>query len=347
MPIAIPIAMAAAAAASAVVKKKAADKAAKAQKKGLETQAALLKKNDPVSLNKAAIMADEERAKRRLDLQKEIDPELAAIREQSKKTMQKFAETSPEERASGQLARTLYEEVKAPDQKTEQIKDQLLSAAQQELSAGATLPPEFQAELVRSGLNTGSQAGLAIDKNVIGGGVARMLGAGGIQLQKERQQQAMALTQQAENLKRSRVDILSSVFPKLRDLETSNLNEARQSFGLAEAALPESGFGGTELVNLKLGMMKNQMQLAQSKANLKAQQAQAKGQFVGELIGAGASAVGGVAGGFMGGGGAATGSGFGGVVNNPMGGQKVDIGYFGSRTPAQMSAFQGLQSVYE
>lgn len=305
------VAMAAASAASAVVQKRAADKAAKAQRQGLDTMAGLLKKNDPVSLNKAAALADKERAERRLALQEELDPELAEIRKTSKQQMLEQAQTPFETRGSGKLARTLYEEVKAPDA-SEQIKDQLLAAAQQELSAGATLPPEFQAELVRSGLNTGSQAGLAIDKSVVGGGVARALGSAGIQLQQQRQQQAMALTQQAENLKNSRVNILSSVFPKLRDLETANLNEARQSFGLAEAALPESGLSGIEVVNLQLAQTKNQMSLAQQRANLNAQQAMAKGQFVGQMIGAGAGLASaglgmmGGAGGMMGGGGGAS-----------------------------------------
>lgn len=354
--IAVAAIAAAATAASAVAKKKAADKAASAQKKGLDTMAALLKKNDPASLNKAAQIADKERAQRRLALQEELDPELAQLRKVSKQQMLEQAQTPFEQRESGKLARTLYEEVKAPDARTEQIKDQLLAAAQQELSAGATLPPEFQAELVRSGLNTGSQAGLAIDKNVIGGGVARALGTAGIQLQQQRQQQAMAMTQQAENLKNSRVNILASVFPRLRDLETTNLNEARQSFGLAEAALPESGLGGAEIVNLKMAQMKNKMDLTQQRANLKAQQAMAKGEFTGQMIGAGASFANTYGGSLFGGapslsslGGSSAPQGFGGVVNDPTGavGGATNIGYYGSRNAQQQANYNALQRYYE
>lgn len=339
----------AASVASAVAQKRAAKKAAKAQAKGLETQQALLKRNDPVALNKAAQIADKERAERRLALQKELDPELAELRQLSKQQMLEQAKVAPEDRQSGKLARTLYEEVKAPDERTERIKDQLLAAAQQELSAGATLPPEFQAELVRSGLSTGSQAGFAIDKNVIGGGVARALGSAGIQLQQQRQQQAMAMTQQAENLKNSRVNILSSVFPRLRDLETANINEARQSFGLAEAALPESGLGGTDIVNLKMAQMKNQMALAGQKSNLAAQKAQAQGQFMGQMMGAGASAIGAGIGAMGSLGGASASQGFGGVVNDPTGavGGVTNIGYYGSRNAQQQANYNALQRYYE
>jgi hypothetical protein len=286
--------MAAGAVAGAVSKKRAADKAAAAQKKGIKQQQNLLNtKLDPKVLNRLAQEADAERAKGRLALQKEIDPELAALRQVSKDQLLAQANISEESKQSSQLANQLFQETQAQDPRLEKLKNSILDAAQTEIDAGATLPPEFQAELVRSGLNQGSQAGIAIDRGSIGGGVARALGLAGIQLQQQRQQAAQQLANTGQGLVLARTNVLASVFPKLRDLETQRRLEAGANFGLAEASLPESGLGGQDIANLQVGKTHAQAALLGQTAANKAQQAQNKGAFTSSLIGAGTSLLGG------------------------------------------------------
>ncbi len=280
--------------AGSISKKRAADKAAKAQKKGIQQQQSLLNKNlDPKALNKLAQDADAERAKGRIALQKEIDPELAALRQVGKEQLLAQANIPEESKQSSQLANQLFQETKTQDPRLEQLKNSILDAAQKEIDAGATLPPEFQAELVRSGLNQGSQAGIAIDKGSIGGSVARALGLAGIQLQQQRQQAAQQLANTGQGLVLARTNVLASVFPKLRDLETQRRLEAGANFGVAEAALPESGLGGQDIANIQAAKTHAQAGLIGQTAANKAQQAQNKGAFTSSLIGAGTSLLGG------------------------------------------------------
>src|SRR5689334_16687573 len=235
---------------SAVAQKDAADAKAKAQKKAIEQQSNLLKnKLNPDRLNDIAQRFDKERAQSRLALQKEIDPELAALREKGKQQLLEEANTPRETRQSQQIANELFKESKEQDPRIEAIKQQLISNAEQELAAGATLPPEFQGELVRAGLTKASGAGIGTDKNQVGPGVARVLGLAGIQLKEARQDQAVELTNEAQNITGARLNVLSAVFPKLRELEAVNRNDAATNFGLANALVPESGLSGQDAVN--------------------------------------------------------------------------------------------------
>lgn len=324
-------------------KKSAAAKAASIQKNAIAQQQAILsKKLDPEVLNGLAQRADAERVKNRLALQKEVDPELAALRQQGKEQLLANANIPEESKQSSQLANQLFEETKQQDPRLEAIKNSILDAAQKEISAGATLPPEFQAELVRSGLSTGSQAGIAIDKNSIGGGVARALGLAGVQLKQQRQQAAQSLATTGQNLVSARTNILASIFPKLRDLETTRRQEAAQNFGLGDATLPESGLSGQDLANVEIAKQKGLANAIGQQAAVKTAQAQNNGNIASGLIGAGTALAGGVANQI----GAVRAAG-----PNMLGvggtGAQVDVGQYGARTPAQQSNFNYLQSFYQ
>lgn len=344
-------AVAAGAAASAVAKKKAADKAASAQKKGLNQQKEILKKKlDPAVLNDLAQNADSERAKSRLALQKEIDPELAQLRQQGKEQLLAQANIPEESKQSSQLANTLFNETKEQDPRLDALKNSILDRAQSELDAGAELPPEFQGELVRAGLSEGAQSGIGTGKASIGGRVARALGLAGIQLQQSRQAEATRLADAGNRLRESRVNMLATVFPKLRDLETVRRQEAAQNLAIAEGALPESGLSGQDQVNIEVARQKGIANVLGAQAGVKAQQAQNKGAYQSALIGAGTSfatsAIGGVGGAV--GGGALGGAG---GASNLLGvggtGATLDVGALGSRSAAQQKNFDFLSSYYQ
>lgn len=305
--VAAAVVTAAGAAASAVVSKNSADKSAKAQKKGVEQQNQLLKKNmDPDKLNNLAQRFDKDRARNRIEFQKEIDPELAALRQKGKEELLAQANANPETRQSGLVAKELFDEVKQADPRMQALKDSLLQRAQEELNAGATLPPTFQAELVRAGLNTGSQAGIGLDKSAIGGGVAQVLGVAGLQLKQARENQAIQLGNAAQNITNARVNILATVFPKLRDLESVNRQDALVNFQVADNALPQVGLTGQDAVNIQIAKTKAKGALLQKGADIKSQEAKDEGAYTSALIGAGTSLVSGVLGAYGGGAGAAT-----------------------------------------
>jgi len=294
------VASAAGAAASAVAKKSAADKSAHAQKQGITQQNQLLNKTNPDRLNAIAKDFDKDRATNRLEFQKEIDPELAQLRQKGKEQLLEQANSNPETRQSGLVAKELFNETKQADPRMEALKQSLITKAQQDIAAGATLPASFQGELVRAGLDTGSQAGIGVDKEGIGGGVAKALGLAGIQLEQQRTEQAQQLAQSAQNITNSRVNILSTVFPKLRDLESVNRQDALVNFQVGDSTVPEVGLTGREAVNIELAKTKAKGALLQKSADVKSQQATDAGNYTGALIGAGTGLVSGVVGAYTG-----------------------------------------------
>lgn len=324
------VVVAAGAAATAVVQKNAADKATKAQKEGVEQQNKLLKGNmNPDKLNNLAQRFDKDRARNRIEFQKEIDPELAALRQKGKEELLAQANLDRTTTDSALVAKELFNEVKQADPRMEALKDSLITRAQESIDAGATLPPEFQAELVRAGLNEGAQAGIGFDKSTIGGGVARVLGSAGIQLQQAREQQAIELAGAAQNITNSRVNILATVFPKLRDLESVNRQDALVNFQVGDSTLPQVGLTGQDAVNIQIAKTRAKGALLQKSADIKAQGAIDQGQYTGALIGAGTSLVSGVLGAY-GGSSSVAGAGAGtwGVSGQP-----------GSSTPTTRSSF--------
>src|SRR6266498_1454021 len=161
---------AAGAAGSAYMKKEAADKAAHAQQVALKGQAKILDEELSYSkVNHQAIQAERQRAKERLALQEEIDPELAQLRKLGKQQLLAQVQQPEASRDSVRVAKQLFEENAQPNAGLEKLKDQIIGRAQEKLAQGATLPPEFQAELVRAGVSQGSQAGLKAAPSTIGG----------------------------------------------------------------------------------------------------------------------------------------------------------------------------------
>lgn len=303
IPIAIAVAGAAAAAASAAAKRKAADAAAKRQKQGIDKiSKEVAKKGSPDWLNNIAQKADTERAKGRIANQMEVDPELGKLRQLGKEQMLSQASIDEGSKQSSQLADTLFNSTQNEDPQLAQLRKSLATQAQSELDAGANLPATYQAELMRAGLNRGSQAGIAMNKNSIGGPLATVLGSAGIQLQKQRQEAAMNLANSSNSLYNSRINVLSSVFPKLRDLESQRRVEAAQNFQMADQAMPEYGLTGREMVNLEQSKNDKLNNLKMAKTNIQAQQQVNKGEYTGAMIGAAAKGVSSVAGGFSPGG---------------------------------------------
>ena len=322
------------AAASAIAKKKAADKAAKMQKQGIDKiSKSVAAKGSPAWLNNIAQNADAERAKGRIANQMEIDPELGKLRQLGKQQMLDLAGLNEGTKQSSQLADSLFNSTLNEDPQLAKLRQSMASQAQTELDSGATLPASYQGELVRAGLNRGSQAGIAINKNSIGGPLATVLGSAGIQLQKQRQEAAMNLANASNSLYNSRINVLSSVFPKLRDLESQRRVEAAQNFQMADQAMPEYGLTGREIVNLEQAKNDKLNNLSMAKTNVQAQQQVSKGEYAGALIGAGTKVAGSVIGGFSPGGAFASTSTPASAAGSGIGGNGLGAQQWGGTTP--------------
>ena len=278
---------------SGVIEKKAADKAYKQQKKGITRQQELLKEAyDPARLNELVSKYDKGFLQKRLDLQKELDPEMAELRQKGKESLLAELGREPSSRQSTQVANQLFQENIRNSPEAEALKDKLFQEANAALAAGATLPPEFQAELVRSGISGAAGSGFTLDKKAIGGPVASALGSGAIQLQQMRQNQAMQLGQAGQQLQDARARILSGIFPTIQSSEQANEARGAAAFAIGNANLPSGGLTGREAASFDVQGREGQRQLVGQKVDMKAQKTLRNAAFLNNLVGTMASAGG-------------------------------------------------------
>lgn len=361
---------------SAAAKRSAAKKAAGAQKKALSEQESILRRKlDPGALNRLAIQFDTERATNRRKLQEQQDPELAKLRDMGKQQLLEEFSRPESSRQSNQVANQLFQENIEQDPRLEALKDSIISKAQEDFDRGASLPAEFQAELVRSGIAAGAGSGIGVSRNQVGGVTSRLLGGAGIQLEAQRVAEAQQLANTAQNLTASRASILSSIFPTVKAAEDAKLARAGAAFQIGESTMPQAGLSGADAINLEVSRRNAQIAARGQRGVINAQNAIARGeanaayiQAAGQAASAGIGAYGSLAGaGAAGAGAGATqpmgvsqaafgtqqvpmvGSAYGGanIQMNPYTGQMVDLGMPGYRTPQQIALFNQIQSQYQ
>lgn len=218
----------------------------------LERQRDFVFKNlDPEKLGPMAEKADIKNAKARLALQKELSPELYAARGEAEKSIREQLKSLGI--SSDKVADQAVKEALSGADVAAQGKQQLIDAALKQLSLGATLPPDVQAELVKAGLEKGGMVTGAASPKGIGGQLTRqLLGSAGIQLQQQRQQQAVGLLGQAQNLEQSRAQLLGQLFPNLVQSQLARTTGTQGILGGINAQMAPVGLSGGDVLNLWL-----------------------------------------------------------------------------------------------
>lgn len=173
------------------------------------------------------------------------------------------------------------------------LKKRLIDTALSEIDAGASLPPDLQAELVKSGLERGSAAtGTANAMGLAGNETRRLLGQEGLALQASRQGRAAALGQAAQSLEANRAQILASLFPALKQNQLATIEGQRGIFNVAASATPEAGLSGKDIAQLWLARVGATGQLGTSAADAAARGAMATATALGTGIGGAAASIG-------------------------------------------------------
>lgn len=272
--------------AGSLIAAEAAGDALEFQKDALKAQLKRLDALDPNVLAQQATLQDIAREANALLAQQQIDPALAAVRRIGAEQVIREAEQGS--RSGDILGEQLFQEVRTQDPKLAALKQQLLNEAKAELDAGATLPPEFQAELVRTGLERAGQAGLGTTGRGLGGvQLRKLIGSEGLALKQQRQNQALRLAGAAQDIENARVNILGSIFPRLKDLSTANLSRAQSIFATGQSTVPKLGITGEDIVNINLTKAGAQNQLTSQAGDIAARGAIAQGQLINQLIGTG------------------------------------------------------------
>lgn len=241
---------------------------------------------NPDLVNRKATIADIERTKQRLALQANIDPALAKLRQSAQQQL--LEQTS-------QIGQGVQEELGAVaaanalegNQRTTDLKNRLIDAAMEELDAGATLPADVQAELVKAGLErSGTVTGGNTGPSGVSGTIARkLIGREALALKAQRQASAQQLAGTASNLESQRQQILASLFPSLNAMQLQNIQATAGALGVSNQMVPEAGLGGTDIANLWLARVGATNQLSQSAADIASRGAAAQGSIFSGALG--------------------------------------------------------------
>lgn len=256
----------------------------------------------PGTVQQVATHADQLRAQQQLELLKQINPSLYAALKSSSAGIAGQAGGFGAQSASSEVAQESAKEALGQDNTAEGQK-QLIDAALSQLKAGATLPPDVEAQLVQSGLEDSGMVTQSASGRGIGGQQLRtILGTAGIQLQQQRQQQAAGLLGQAQALQASRQNILQGLFPRLTQNQLGQLSGSESAYQTAAGATPQAGLGGSQIANVWLSRIGALNQLGLQGAGVTAAGKLAQGQIWGNAIGSAVSGIGSVGLGGMGGG---------------------------------------------
>lgn len=223
---------------------------------------------DPNVIGPQATIADIQRTQNRLALQGQVDPALLSTRyaaeNQQAAQLGQLGAGSPEDIVARQAAGEALTGVPG----IQDAKKQLVDQALHELSQGATLPPDIQAEIMKAGLERTGQTQGAAGPQGFGQQILRQLiGQAGLNLQTQRQQKAQQLTTTAQQLEQSRQSILGSLFPNLSSVQLNTLKGTQGALQLSDALVPDAGLSGSNIANIWMARVGATNQLAQSAAN--------------------------------------------------------------------------------
>jgi hypothetical protein len=251
---------------------------------------------DPNVIGPQSTQADILRAQQQLALQGQIDPQLLQTRYTAEGGLknqldQLLSSNSPADQVSALAAKTAL----TPTPGLDSVKNKLVDAALEDLKAGATLPPDVEAQIVQHGLErSGMVTGKSTAQGVGGTMLRTIFGDAGVKLKAQREAQAATLANSAQQLDTARSQVLGSLFPNLTAQQTAKLASTGATFGATQAAVPQAGLSGTDIANIWMARVGATNQLTQSAANAASQGAMAQGQIWGNAVGGATRAIPGV-----------------------------------------------------
>ncbi len=287
----------------AVAAKSAANKAERANRAALDK----VKGINPHAATSTAKAGDIDRFKDSLEAQRKYDPTLAKIREEGAQSV--LDELRKGDNQSQQLLNKLYNENINEDPGITQLRQEMIRQANQELSEGAKLSPDIQAEMIKAGLERAKSSGLSTDPTSnTGGDIKEVIGTAGLQIQRDRQEAASKLGTSAQQLQATRASILAGLVSTVENASTQRQARAVNAFDFANKSIPAIGLGGADLVNLMLRNQEIQNGKALREGEISAQAARDDGAYragiasgVASGVTAGVGAYGGAGGSMSGG----------------------------------------------
>lgn len=258
---------------------------------------------DPNTVSDIATTAGQKQAVSQLALQKLIDPSLAETRQVAGADILKSVQDINNPNSNSNLvAQAATDNALNGFGGLDQGKSALIQAALDQIKAGATLPPDVQAEFVKAGLERAGGATGAATGTGLGGNILRnVLGTAGLNLQMQRQSQAAGLLQQAGVLQQQKTNTLQTLFPSLAQTQLANLTGTSNALDLSNKMVPNTGLSATDTANLWLQRIGAQNALYTGKGTVEAQSKLGQAQAWAQAIGTAANSIGSMVGGTGGG----------------------------------------------
>lgn len=309
---------------SAGLESSAAGSATEIQKSAIQRiQSNILSQLSPDTLNSVALTGDTQRAQQQRLLFQQMFPDLAAAQTAAERSLSQQAGGYGPQADASRVGSAATSDALSNAHATQENQNQLIDAALAQLKAGATLPPDVEAQLVQSGLEqSGMVTQSASGKGICGQQIRTLLGQAGINLQMQRQGLAANLTAQAQELENQRQAALQNLFPRLAQTQLAETQGASSIFGTTQSATPEAGLSGTQLANSWLSRVGALNSAIGQQAGIEAAGKLAQGQIWGNAIGSAISGIGSLG---IGGGGGGLGAGGVPAKQNPLSAQDLTL----------------------
>ncbi len=258
-----------------------------AEKKALKAQESAIKREQDINIEyEKALVSDQDKAQY-IQSQKffrEQNPELAQARDLAAQQIYQDLQTGgqDEERIYNQLVAE-YGEKGASDLLAEEVQ----KAAAEDLALGASLPADYQAELVRSGLEQAGATGVGFDRSgPVTQRLGTLLGQKGLELRQQRVQTAGQAAQLGSSIRTNRQQILQGLISAKQGMRTFENATAESAINLANANTPVIGLSGQDVMNLDLANLAARNKRLRELANIKSANAISSGNATQGHIGA-------------------------------------------------------------
>lgn len=230
--------------ASHFLRVKAQKKALKAQRKAIQN----LKSIDVAEYKKQANLGDKEYYVNRLENLRQSDPDLAAVRSEGVKAI--YNSIAGEGAIKGrELTAMIASEAGGMNTQYKSLEQDLIKRAQEHMTLRGSFSPDYQAELIRSGLESAGTTGVGPNRT---GALAQMLGKNigreQVALQAHREASAQGLLGNAQAMRNQRYAAIQGLLPYVQGLPQAQLGQIGMQ--LATQYGPGGGLSGADTLNM-------------------------------------------------------------------------------------------------
>ena len=263
------------------------------QRKALNKQMDALQNLERIDVEQykdLALKGDTQAWRNRLATLRQVDPELARVRDAAIKTNAvQMAKIANETGRSDEIAKQVFglaQQFAAGAPAEMALGEAFLEKAKERLGRGAKLPPTYQAELIKSGLEKTGGAGVGVSRQgPVAGVLGKLLGSAAVQQEITNENQAGQLATVGQAIAGNRMNILAGLMPQFQNFEQAKLNLAGHALSVVNSETPSKvGLAGQDILQMTEARRQEGNAIAQAIAGLKGQQSLRQNNFVGGLI---------------------------------------------------------------